>query len=100
MKKFHIDPKEGFEVLAKTKRSEVATMVIHPGDKEGGPDNKHKGDQWLYVLSGKGTALVEGKEVSLERGVLLEIPEGERHEIKNTGQTDLRTINFYSAVVF
>jgi mannose-6-phosphate isomerase-like protein (cupin superfamily) len=101
MNKFDIDPQRtGFKVLSQTKRSEAATMVIKPGDKEGGPENKHAGDQWLYVLSGKGTAIIEGKLVHIKRGTLLEIAEGETHEIKNTGRTNLRTLNFYSPVIY
>ena len=96
MHHFKIAPKEGFHVVARTKKSEVATMVIAPGDKEGGPDNKHKADQWLYVLSGTGEAIVEGHSISLSEGILLEIEAGEKHEIKNTGTTPLKTINFYA----
>jgi mannose-6-phosphate isomerase-like protein (cupin superfamily) len=91
-----IDPQAGFHVVARTKKSEMATMVIAPGDKEGGPDNKHKADQWLYVLFGTGKAIVEGHSISLSEGILLEIEAGERHEIKNTGTTLLKTLNFYA----
>lgn len=100
MHHFKVEPKQGFHVVARTKKSEVATMVIEPGDKEGGPDNKHKADQWLYVLSGAGTAIVEGHTISLHEGVLLEIEAGERHEIKNTGDALLKTMNFYAPVVY
>jgi mannose-6-phosphate isomerase-like protein (cupin superfamily) len=96
MHHFKIEPKKGFHVVAKTRKSECATMVIEPGDSEGGPDNKHKADQWLYVLTGEGQATVEGKHVNLSAGVLLEIEAGERHEIVNTGTELLRTLNFYA----
>ena len=100
MHHFKIDPKPGFYVVSKTKKSELATMVIAPGNSEGGPDNKHVADQWLYVFSGSGEAIVESHKVSLATGVLLEIEAGERHEIKNTGKTDLKTMNFYSAPIY
>lgn len=100
MEKLQVDPKSGFKVIAKTKTSEAATMVIKPGDSEGGPDNKHPADQWLFVISGSGTATVEGKSVELKRGTLLQIARGETHEIKNTGRTDLRTLNFYTPVIY
>ena len=100
MQHCHIDPKKGFHVVAKTKRSEVATMVIEPGDKEGGPDNKHKADQWLYVLEGTGEATVKGHKVHLKPGVLLEIEAGEVHEIRNNGAEPLKTMNFYAPPVY
>lgn len=52
----------GFSVVLGNRRAQAATMVLGPGDCEGGPDNRHRGsDQWLYVLSGKGEAVVGGK---------------------------------------
>ncbi|MGH7651333.1 MAG: cupin domain-containing protein [Gemmatimonadaceae bacterium] len=72
-------------------------MVIEPGDCEGGPDNKHRGsDQWLFVLSGRGSATVGGKRHRLTAGSLLLIEKGTTHEIRNTGRSDLKTLNFYA----
>lgn len=71
-------------------------MVIPAGGKEGGPDNSHGGaDQWLFVLSGKGSAIIEGKKLSLRTSSLILIEHGQNHEIRNTGSTDLVTLNFY-----
>ena len=61
-----------FEVVAGTDRSQAASMTLEPGRSTGGPDNRHEdSDQWLYVVSGHGTATVDGKAVDLEPGVLL-----------------------------
>jgi mannose-6-phosphate isomerase-like protein (cupin superfamily) len=71
-------------------------MVLAPGDNEGGSDNRHRGaDQWLYVLSGRGEAVVGGKRHALSAGQLLLIEKKQRHQIRNTGRTLLRTLNFY-----
>jgi mannose-6-phosphate isomerase-like protein (cupin superfamily) len=86
-----------FKVLAKTRRSEAAVMELKPHDSTGGEDNRHDGeDQWLYVISGSGNAIVSGKEQKLETESLLLIEAGETHEIFNTGSTVLRTLNFYA----
>jgi mannose-6-phosphate isomerase-like protein (cupin superfamily) len=88
--------KEGFRVLRGNARSQAAEMVIPPGDAEGDPKNRHRGaDQWLFVLSGRASALLKNRRYSLGPGSLLLIEHGERHEIKNTGRTLLRTLNFY-----
>jgi mannose-6-phosphate isomerase-like protein (cupin superfamily) len=72
-------------------------MVIAPGEAEGGPRNRHRGaDQWLFVLSGRGVAKIKGQRYPLRAGSLLLIEHGDRHEIRNTGQTPLKTLNFYS----
>ena len=52
----------GFRVALRNASAQAATMVLAPGDTEGGPDNRHRGsDQWLYVLSGNGRATVNGR---------------------------------------
>jgi mannose-6-phosphate isomerase-like protein (cupin superfamily) len=71
-------------------------MVLASGDCEGGPDNRHRGsDQWLYVLSGTGEAVVGGKRQALRAGSLLLIERGTTHEIRTTGRAPLKTLNVY-----
>ena len=93
--------KEGFRIAFDRRGLQAAEMVIAPGDAEGGPENRHAGaDQWLYVVSGSGVALVEARRVRLAAGTLLLIERGERHEIRNTGRTLLRTMNFYRPAAY
>ena len=88
---------KGFRVAFAVRKVQAAEMVIAPGDSEGGPDNRHRGaDQWLYVVAGTGVAVVEGRRQSLAAGSLLVIERGERHEIRNSGRTLLKTVNLYS----
>ena len=87
----------GFRVVAECRGVQGAQMVIAPGDGEGGPDNRHRAvEQWLYVVSGSGVAIVDGVRRRLGEGSLLLIERGEAHEIRNTGRTPLRTLNFYA----
>jgi mannose-6-phosphate isomerase-like protein (cupin superfamily) len=87
---------KGFSVAMSNKRGQAATMVIPPGDSEGGPDNRHRGaDQWLFVLSGTGRAIVGRRTHRLNSGSLLLIERGRTHEIKNTGRRPLKTLNVY-----
>ena len=72
-------------------------MVLAPGASEGGSGNRHRGaDQWLFVLSGNGEAIVGGRRHALRAGSLLLIEKKEKHEVRNTGRSLLRTLNFYS----
>lgn len=92
---------KGFRIAAEVRKAQAAEMVLEPGQAEGGPDNYHRGaDQWLYVVSGTGVAIVEGKRIALKRGVLLVVERRERHEIRNTGRTLLKTLNFYYPPAF
>jgi mannose-6-phosphate isomerase-like protein (cupin superfamily) len=86
-----------FRVVAGTARSQAATMVLEPGQATGGADNVHpNADQWLYVVSGSGIAVVQGRRVELDAGALLLIEAGEAHEILNRGAADLVTVNVYA----
>jgi mannose-6-phosphate isomerase-like protein (cupin superfamily) len=86
----------GFKVRIGNRRAQAATMTIAPGDCEGGPDNRHRGaDQWLFVESGKGVAIVNRKRFRLAAGSLVLIERGDKHEIRNTGRTPLKTLNVY-----
>ncbi len=87
---------KGFRVALANQRAQVAEMVLDAGDSEGGPANRHRGaDQWLYVVEGTGTAVVNSKRIALGRGKLLLIERGDQHEIRNTGRGLLRTLNVY-----
>ena len=95
----------GFRVAFDVRQVQAAEMVIEPGDREGGPDNRHRGaDQGLFVVGGRGTAKLHGgdgsQEVALSEGTLLVIEHGERHEIRNDGDAPLKTLNFYYPPAF
>lgn len=92
----HLQFGHGFRVVLGDGHSQAAQMTLAPGVSEGGPDNRHKGaDQWLYVVSGVGVALVNADRVELREGTLVLIQRGDRHEIRNTGEEPLKTINIY-----
>jgi len=96
MRKTRLRFGRGFTVVLGNRRAQAATMTIAPGDSEGGPDNRHRGaDQWMFVESGIGTAIVDGHRHTLRPGTLMLIERGNRHEIRNTGRAPLRTLNIY-----
>nr|WP_298128631.1 cupin domain-containing protein [uncultured Pseudoxanthomonas sp.] len=97
MKSRHLRMGIGFLPLFEANGVQAAQMVIAPGGSEGGADNRHRGaDQWLFVAEGTGMAIVEGTRRALRPGSLLLIERGERHEIRATGRTPLKTVNFYA----
>lgn len=86
----------GFRVAIGNRRSQAAEMVLKPGKGEGDPRNRHRGaDQWLFVESGKGIAIVNERRYAIGPGTLLLIEKGDEHEIRNTGRGPLKTLNFY-----
>ncbi len=86
---------KGFRVALTGRKAQVATMVLAPGETEGGPDNHHRADQWLFVVSGSGEAIINKKLYTFSSGTLLLIEAGDFHEIRNSGSSPLKTLNFY-----
>jgi mannose-6-phosphate isomerase-like protein (cupin superfamily) len=101
MQKHQLHLRSPFHVVCDTGAAQAAEMTIAPGKSEGGPKNNHRrADQWLYVVAGAGAATVEGRRVKLRAGSLVVIERGENHEIRNTGRTPLKTLNFYTPPAF
>jgi mannose-6-phosphate isomerase-like protein (cupin superfamily) len=96
MKKKHLRFGRGFRVALANRRAQVAEMVLEPGKGEGDPRNRHRGaDQWLFVFSGRGVAVINGRRHELRAGSLVLIEKGDRHEVRATGREPMRTLNFY-----
>lgn len=93
----HVDGNSSFRVVAGSGRSQAAEMALGPGESTGGADNRHAdSDQWVLVLSGTGTAIVEGDEHDLSPGTLLLIEAGEAHELRSNPAETLATLNIYA----
>lgn len=92
----HLQFGHGFRVVLGDDHSQAAQLTLAPGESEGGQNNRHRGaDQWLYVVSGTGVAVVNGDRVELRAGTLVLIRRGDKHEIRNTGDGPLQTLNVY-----
>lgn len=76
--------KMGKATLFESARILVGLNCFEPGQEH--TLHAHAGTDKLYfVLSGRGLVLLEGREVSVEPGVMLVAPEGVPHGIRNTG---------------
>ena len=96
MKSKNLQFSTGFHVVMGNRDAQAATMTLASGTAEGGPENQHRGaDQWLYIVSGSGTATINGKHHPVSEGILMLIEQGDEHEIRNTGDTPLRTLSVY-----
>jgi mannose-6-phosphate isomerase-like protein (cupin superfamily) len=101
MKQAQLDFSSDFAVIFGNQRAQAAVMVLQPDEVTGGPDNRHRGsDQWLYVIAGEGSAVIDRQTCALRPGVLVLIEEGEPHEIRNEGKDPLQTLNFYAPPAF
>lgn len=91
----HVRRRE-FAVLHRTRTSQAATMTLSPGAESSEDSaNEHSwAEQWLYVVSGNGTARIGNRSVRLRPGTLVLIERREPHVIR-AGRTRLVTVNIY-----
>ncbi|HEY4059521.1 MAG TPA: cupin domain-containing protein [Kofleriaceae bacterium] len=72
-------------------------MILSPGaESSEDSSNEHAwSEQWLYVVSGRGTARVGKRSVKLAPGTLLLIEKREPHVIRAAARSRLVTFNVY-----
>lgn len=88
---------EFFEVLASSDQSQIASMIIGPTKTSGEFGTEHpQSDQILMILSGEASIRVGEETVALKAGDICLIEAGEPHQVRNSGLTDLRTLNIYA----
>ncbi|MGE0825005.1 MAG: cupin domain-containing protein [Candidatus Binatia bacterium] len=69
------------QTLQTTPQSQTVAFTI-PANFSADRENTHKGDQIIYIIDGKVTARVSGKEQDLKAGDLLMIPAGAPHTLR------------------
>lgn len=92
---------ESFEVLYTAEQSQIASMILQPGEDSGEYGNEHPTcDQVMIVLEGEAEATVNGEDVAVSAGGTLHIKAAEDHQIRNRGSQVLRTINVYAPIAY
>ena len=82
------------QVLGKTPQTESMVFTIPPGfgnDHE----NSHRGDQLIYVIEGRATCRVSGKECEIKAGDFVTIPAGAPHTLR-TGAEKLFALTVFA----
>jgi mannose-6-phosphate isomerase-like protein (cupin superfamily) len=86
---------EFFTVLQQTERSQTAVMTIEPG-ADAGPEERHDGDQIVYVIDGEAVVRIGDAEHRAGPGALVMIPAGARHHVRNPGRLPLFVVTVYT----
>ncbi len=101
MKPYHGELKEDTKENADFQRvlftgfdSQLVIMAIQAQEETG--EEVHDGDQILYAVDGEAEAIVDGREMSFEKGDVLAIPAGSRHNIRNTGDCSFKLFTVYA----
>ncbi|MCZ6617447.1 MAG: cupin domain-containing protein [Gammaproteobacteria bacterium] len=71
-------------------RSIVVHVAIPPAKESFVPHTHEREEEWVYILSGSGTAEINGKQVAVSAGDFLGFPTPSvAHHLRNTGDTEL-----------
>jgi quercetin dioxygenase-like cupin family protein len=82
------------QMLSRTPQTESMLFTLPPefgNDRE----NSHRGDQLIYVIEGKATCRVSGKECEIKAGDFVTIPAGAPHTLR-TGADKLFALTVFA----
>lgn len=74
------------KVLYTAKHSQLVVMSLEPKEDIG--EEVHELDQFIRVESGIGMAILDGQEHTISDSFAIVVPEGARHNIINTSNTE------------
>lgn len=83
------------DIIHSGPNGQVTVMSIKPGE-EVGLEVHHGVDQVLVVESGRGRVYLNNSVYEVERGDLIYVDSGTKHNIINFGSIDLKMFSFYS----
>jgi mannose-6-phosphate isomerase-like protein (cupin superfamily) len=87
IEKKSVENKNFRQVLFTGPNSQLVLMSLAPGEDIGMETHDHV-DQFFRVESGKGLAILDGKEHMLEDGFAVVVPAGSKHNIVNRSKTE------------
>lgn len=82
------------QVLYTGRYSQLVLMSLKPNEEIG--EEVHGLDQFFRIEEGSGKAIIGENEYEIEDGFALIVPAGTKHNIINTGNTELKLYTIYS----
>ncbi len=82
------------KVLYTAHNSQLVLMSIAVNDDIG--EEIHQLDQFIRIESGRGKVILDGIEHEIEDDTAIVIPAGTKHNVINTGVSDLKLYTIYS----
>lgn len=75
-------------------KSQLVLMCLRPGEEIG--MEVHDGDQVIYLIEGEGFAVVDDSKKEIEKGSIVFVPAGVRHNIVNTDDEAMKLFTIYA----
>ena len=77
-----------YTVLADEATFKVKQIVVHPGKRLSYQHHSRRSEHW-FVVAGVGQVVLDGQEVPVSAGEVVDVPRGVAHRIENAGVHDL-----------
>jgi mannose-6-phosphate isomerase-like protein (cupin superfamily) len=85
---FEERPWGNYTVIHADDKCQVKKLVVHPGKRLSLQSHKFRAEHW-FVVSGQGTAHLDGKEIEVGPGNSVDVPIGSKHRITCTDSNPL-----------
>jgi mannose-6-phosphate isomerase-like protein (cupin superfamily) len=82
------------KVLNTTDKSQLVVMSLLPNEDIG--EEVHDVDQFIRIEQGEGKAVLDGEEYDIEKDYAVVIPAGTRHNIINSGESEMKLYTIYT----
>ena len=82
------------EVLYTAKHCQLVVMALKPQEEIGAEVRQL--DQFFRVEEGSGEVILDGMTTQIKAGFAILVPAGTKHNIINTGQSQLKLYTFYA----
>lgn len=82
------------KVLFTGARSQLVLMSLEPGEEIG--EEVHEVDQVIYSVDGDGRVELDGTAMAFEKGFIVCVPAGVRHNVINTDDEPMKLFTVYA----
>ena len=82
------------QVLFTAQKSQLVLMALQAHEEIGA--EVHEVDQVLYVVEGEGKVVLDGAGQEFEKGMIVVVPAGVRHNVINTDDEPMKLFTIYA----
>jgi mannose-6-phosphate isomerase len=88
-----------YVILSDEPDHKVKRIVVHPGQRLSLQRHRHRSEHW-YVVQGRAIVTIDSRDVELQRGQSIDLPQGAWHRVANPGDGDLVFIEVQTGSYF
>jgi mannose-6-phosphate isomerase-like protein (cupin superfamily) len=82
--------------LMSSKFCQVCIIRVSAGESVKPAHAHPKGEEVIYIISGNGAVMIDGKIKKVEKGTTVFFPQNSQHILKNEGSEEMKVICFFA----